>query len=169
MVQVFKILFFVGFALFLGTIFNHVLVNNTFGAGSNFHQIRFVRQSMLQSVSFFIVPGMILMLLTGTIIIARQRLTPIQQPWLLLSVGFSAIICLNTLLILFPLNVKLARLAGQLGTGPSVLTQFHSVTLQETFFGALNLAFIFTVLGLSVFRPNLWSRSSSRANLEAVG
>jgi uncharacterized membrane protein len=150
-----KVAHFVGLALFLGSIPGHILLGRLADPAADLQGFALLMHANYVNGLAFTLPGLFLMLLTGIVLMLRRGLTPNRYRWMAVKLMLVSLIALNATFILRPLAGEIADTAGASVSAGSLPAGFADLERREGIFGAVNLAMILAVVGLTVFKPGL--------------
>lgn len=155
MEKILKSAHLVGLALFLGSIPGHIVLGRLADPAADLQGFALLMQAKYVSVLALTLPGLALVLLSGSALMLRRGMTPDKLRWMAAKLALVALISLNGALVLTPLAREIAAAAQAAVAAASLPAGFADLTRRESAFGALNLAMVFAVIALAVFKPSL--------------
>lgn len=146
MMRVLKLAHYLGLVLFLGSIFTFTVISSLI-EGASLEGVVFGRMVISTGTTHLTLPGLWLLIISGIgmgyLREGRQHSLPRSK------LLFSALIVLNTYLMVLPAVSTATELAGQSLAAGQLLAAYHPAYLQESLFGAINvvLALALSVIG----------------------
>lgn len=141
-----KLAHYLGLVLFIGSIITFTLIS-TLIEGASLESVVFGRTVISTGTTHLTLPGLWMLIISG---IGMGYLREGRQHSLLRwKLLFSALIVLNSYLMVVPAVSAATELAGQSLTAGHLLAAYHPAYLQESLFGAINvvLALALSVIG----------------------
>ena len=152
-----KIIHLLGLALFLGSIFGHILLGNLADPSTEPAGFAALMQAKHMNVLTLTMPGLMIILLSGIALMLRFRMTPKRFSWMAVKLVLVVLVALNGVLFLAPISRDMAMLAQDAMAVGSLSPQFYLLQQKEELFGIANLLMILAVVYLSVAKPKLRS------------
>ena len=164
-----KIVHLLGLAMFVGSIFGHILLGSLSDPGADLAGFAVLMKAKYMNVLLLTMSGLILMLLTGIALMWRRGITPKRARWMAAKLVLVALIILNGTFVLTPLSRDMATLAQDAVTTGTVPVAFYDLQRKEDVFGTANLVIILAVMGLAAAKPALRrNNGAKRRSGEAV-
>ncbi|HYD32836.1 MAG TPA: DUF2269 family protein [Azospirillaceae bacterium] len=148
-----RLLHLIGLAAFLGSILVHILLGEVVDPAHDLAGYALAMKIKYLATLILTLPGLALMILTGTVMAWRQRLTLLTAKWLGAKLVLVILIALNGAAVLTPLGAETARLAAEGVLSGALPATFTEVKQKEDIAGALNLLMIVAVSTLALVRP----------------
>ncbi|HRY24492.1 MAG: DUF2269 family protein [Geminicoccaceae bacterium] len=155
MLKLVKALHLLGAMLFFGSILAHVTTGLIPGAEDDPQTALVIRQAIAIATSYLTMPGLILLLVTGTSMIVKARLPIFRLRWLTLHALFGLLIALNAALVLYPTGREALEVATQVAAGLLPIDQLHALGAREATFGPVNVLLCLATVLVAVIRPRL--------------
>lgn len=149
-----KILHLVGMAMFLGSILGHIVVGFVTPAPDAAQTKLFVREEISLATLYLTLPGLGLLLFSGSLLVIGSRRPFLQTRWQLIHVVIAALIGINTLFVLMPVGSELLVLARS----SSESTLFGTFETREAVWGAANIVLALLAITIAAVRPSLRCR-----------
>ena len=154
-----KALHLLGMAMFLGSILGHITAGLLPGIHDNAATALVARQTIEVATTYLTLPGLALLVLTGSVMTAKGRLPFPGTRWLTLHVLFALLILLNAGIVLYPVGQELLAAASQVAAGALALDRLAPLEGREAAFGAANLLLSLMALFVAVIRPRLGGKT----------
>ncbi len=155
MMKVAKALHLIGVAMFFGSILGHITAGLVPGAQEDPHTALVVRQGIDAATAYLTLPGLILLVAAGILMIAKDRVPVFKIRWLMLHVVFGLLIAFNGAFLLYPTGQEMLGIAAQLGSGAASWEALDALGGREAAFGAVNVTLCVAAIILAVFKPGL--------------
>ena len=155
MLKLVKALHLLGAILFFGSILGHVTTGFIPGAEDDPRTALVIRQAIAIATSYLTMPGLILLLVTGTIMIVKGRLPIFRLRWLTLHALFGLLIALNAALVLYPTGREALEVATQVAAGLLPMERLHAFGAREAVFGAVNVLLCLATILVAVIKPRI--------------
>ncbi|GJL57057.1 MAG: hypothetical protein NPIRA02_41890 [Nitrospirales bacterium] len=159
-----RILHFVGLAVFVGSIFGHILLGKLGDPEQDLGEFAVLMQAKYSNTLFLTTPGLLLVVITGVGLMRQEGTSPRKVRWLAAKVILVGLTALNGVFLLTPLSEEMAAIAGEAVHAGRLSPEFWALKIQEDIFGALNMALILLTMSLVVIKPALKPFHRSRAN-----
>lgn len=153
----FKILHFIGLALFLGSVFGHVATSALGGAAGGSAEFIAARENISALTSMLTLPGLGLTVASGLAMALVGRVNPIRARWLGLHGALAAAVVVLTAAFVAPAGRRVLEDALLLNSGGASLAEIQSGLTSEHVFGALSIVLSLLAIGVAVWRPRLTS------------
>lgn len=147
-----KLLHIIGFAMFLGSILAHIVTSRIEPGGSDASVLLYARETICIATRASTVPGLLLLILSGTGMVWLTRGESLRRSWLRVHIAFAAAIAINTIYVVIAV-ARLTWAAQAWSQGSGSLEAFASPAAVETFAGAANVAMILLAAGIAILRP----------------
>jgi uncharacterized membrane protein len=155
-----KVGHFLGLAVFVGSIFGHILLGHLGDPSTDPAGFAALMQAKYMNVLVLTTSGLALLVLTGIPLMLRRGLTPKKARWMGTKLALVTLIALNGAFILTPLSRDMATAAQETVKAGALPPVYSQLKRREDLFGAGNLAMILGVIGLAVAKPFLGQRTS---------
>jgi uncharacterized membrane protein len=155
------ILHLLGLTMFLGSILGNIVLSLGAPATGDPHAVVFAWRAIGVANTFLTVPGLLLTVASGLLLIPTQGRNPRYERWLVLKIlAVIGIIVVATTLI-EPSEEQLRQLAtGLPDLGARAV--FMDVAIRQQMYGAINLALVVLASVLGVFKPRLGGKTPRR-------
>jgi len=153
-----RLLHFIGLAMFLGSIFGHIVLGMLPGAETDRPTIVLVRAAIALLTQVLTVPGVVLLVVTGLWMVGAYYGSFFRLRWLTVHQVLGALILVNTVLILRPLGTQMLEVARSLHENNFDLGALHELEGREATFGPINLLLSLTTIIIAIFRPAFGQR-----------
>lgn len=151
----FKILHFIGLALFLGSVFGHVATSALGGPPGGSPAFVAARENISALTSLLTLPGLGLTVASGLALALAGRINPIRVRWLALHGAFAVAVVVLTAVFVAPAGRRVLEGALRLNSGGASLADIQSGLASEHMFGALNIVLSLLAIGVAVWKPRL--------------
>lgn len=155
-----KALHLIGVVMFFGSILGHITAGLVPGAQDDPQTALIARQTIGAATAYLTAPGLVLLLVTGIVMIAKGRLPILKLRWLMLHAVFGLLIALNAAVVLYPVGQELLDLAAQVAAGAQPMDRLHALEGREAAFGAANALLCVAALVIATIKPGLGKRQS---------
>jgi hypothetical protein len=155
MYRIAKILHLLGLALFLGSIFAHIVAGQIGGGPGSAH-FAFARAEISAATRALTMPGLLLALLSGLWMAVLTRLSPLRQPWLAFHAGLALVVLAIAATLVIPAGKTLLAGGG--------LDEMVAALTVEQVAGAINIALTLALAAIGVFKPK-WGFARRAPNL----
>lgn len=155
MLRVIKVVHVLAMAVFFGSILGHAVVGLVPGAGSDPDIHRTTREVIAVATETLTIPGLVVLVCSGLLLIAVGRYRVWTARWLALHVGVGLLICLNAAFILLPTGQALLAGARDAALGALSLQTLSGLHQREALFGAANVGLCLAMVVLAVLKPGL--------------
>jgi hypothetical protein len=149
----FKVLHLLGLALFLGSIFGHIVSSALGGEVGGTLAFQMARAHIAFATSVLTMPGLYLSLLSGVAMVLAGRLSPLRERWLFLHGGLAIAILLLALCIIQPAVAQVLLGAQELVRGAGSLQAVTSAKHIEDAVGGANVVLALVAIGVAVWKP----------------
>ena len=168
MVRLAKTCHLIGLTLFLGSILGHIVAGAAGGAPGT-ASFLYAREHIALATQFLTLPGLALAVVSGVVLAAISRLSPLRQRWLAAKIGLTLAILVNSALFVAPAGVRALAGAVALSKGDSgAMADILAALRVEQIAGAVNIFLILAIVLLGVFKPRLqWRRQGAGRVLSA--
>ena len=155
MFKVFKVIHIAGVTMFLGSIFGHIATGLLPGAADNPPAMLFARQAIEIATRYVTVPGLIIAIVSGALLVASGYPGFLKRRWLVLHMVAVAVIAAITVTVMLPIGQELVAAAKAVGAGTMTAGAFGAAAMREHVFGAVNILLAFAAIVLGVVKPRL--------------
>ena len=155
MFKVFKVIHIVGVAMFLGSIFAHIATGLVPGAADQAPAMLFARQAIELATRYVTVPGLIVAIVSGALMVATAYRGFFKRRWLVLHMAAVAVIAAITVIVMIPVGQELVTAAKAVGAGTMTPEGFAAPAMREHLFGAVNILLALAAIVLGVTKPRL--------------
>ncbi len=139
MFKLFKAIHVIGVAMFLGSIFGHIAIGLLPGAANNPQAMLFARQAIELATRYVTVPGLIIAIVGGALMVASGYPGFFRRRWLVLHVAAAAAIAAITAAVMAPVGQGLVAAAKEVAAGAMTPGAFAALAMREHLFGAVNI------------------------------
>ncbi|HEY7609183.1 MAG TPA: DUF2269 family protein [Alphaproteobacteria bacterium] len=146
-----RIVHFLALAIFLGSIFGHIVLGRM--AAADPAVALPVLEAKLVMTYVLTLPGLGALVISGAALAFLTRKRTGLQRWLVAKLALVVAVALNGALVLTPIAAEEVALA-RAGVG-ALSPVFEILAIRESIAGALNLAAILAIVALAAFRPAL--------------
>jgi hypothetical protein len=162
MVRLAKTCHLIGLTLFLGSILGHIVAGAAGGAPGAAGFL-YAREHIALATQFLTLPGLALAVVSGVVLAAISRLSPLRQRWLAAKIGLTLAILVNSALFVAPAGARALAGAVALSKGESgAMADILAALRVEQIAGAVNIFLILAIVLLGVFKPLLqWRRQGA--------
>ncbi len=155
MYRVAKTLHLIGVALFLGSIFAHIVASQLGGTPGT-ARFAFAREEISAATRILTIPGLMLAILSGLGMATLSRLSPWRQPWIAAHAALAFVVLLVAATLVVPAGNAL-RAGGGIDEIGAALTVEHAA-------GGLNIFLTLAVMAIGVFKPK-WGAHRARKQI----
>lgn len=155
MLKVVKALHLIGVVMFFGSILGHIAASSIPGAGDDPQTALITRQTIDAAETYLTLPGLVLLLLTGSFMIVKRKLPIFRIRWLTLHAILGLLIALNAAFVLYPVGQDRLELASQVAAGAQLIDQLHAFEGRAAAFGAANVLLCFAAVFVAVIKPRI--------------
>ncbi len=155
MYKFFKVIHILGVAMFLGSIFAHIATGQVPGAADNPPAMLFGRQAIELATRYVTLPGLVIAILSGALMVARGYPGSFKQRWLAPHVAAAAAIAAITAMVMIPVGHDLVAAAKAMVAGTMTAEGFAASSVREHLFGAVNIFLAFAAIVLGIAKPRL--------------
>ena len=150
-----------GLTMFLGSILGSIVLSLGAPATGDAHAVVFAWRAIGAANSFLTVPGLLLTVASGLLLIPTQGRNPRHERWLVLKILAVTGIIVVAATLIEPTEEQLRQLATGL---PDLATRaaFTDVAIRQQIYGAINLALVVLASVLGVFKPGLGGKTPRR-------
>lgn len=160
MIKLVKALHLLGVAMFLGSILGHVTVGFIPGASEDPGTALVARQAIELATSSLTMPGLLLLLVTGSAMLLHARHGLLARRWMLLHALIGILILLNAIFVLYPTGQEAIEAAVRVAAGDWPMARLLALEGREAAFGAANLTLSLVALFVAVLKPRLGRRAA---------
>lgn len=155
MIKLVKALHLLGVAMFLGSILGHVTLGFIPGAKEDPATALVARQAIELATSGLTMPGLLLLLVTGSAMLLHARHGLLARRWMMLHALAGLLILLNAIFVLYPTGQALLETALRVAAGDWPMARLQALEGREAAFGAANLLLSLLALFVAVLKPGL--------------
>jgi len=148
-----KALHLIGAMMFFGSILGHITAGLVPGAQEDPGTAFIARQFIDVATVYLTLPGLILLVTAGILMIVKGKLPVFRIRWLMLHAVFGLLIAFNGAFLLYPIGQEMLAVAAQAVSGAAPLDALHALGGREAAFGAVNVALCLAAIMLAVFKP----------------
>ncbi len=152
MLRFLKVIHLLGLAIFVGSIFGHILLGHLGDPATDIRGFSAFMQAKYVNVIVLTTSGLLLLVISGVMLVLGRAISPLKQRWMLVKISLVCLIALNGIFILTPLSSSMAEIAQSMDSSGKLPESFMTLKQREDLFGALNMVMILTVMSLSVSR-----------------
>ena len=150
-----KALHLLGAIMFFGSILGHVTTGFIPAAKTDPQTALIARQAIDVATTYLTLPGLVLLLVTGTLMIVKGRLRILRIRWLAVHAVFGLLIAVNAAFVLLPTGQDLLQAASQVAAGDLSMDQLHAIEGREAAFGAVNVLLCLAMVVIAVVKPGI--------------
>lgn len=161
MLKLLKVAHLLGLVMFFGSILGHVSVGLIPAVKEDPRTALIARQAIDVATTALTMPGLLLLLLSGTAMVVVGRLPILRTRWLALHAVFGLLILLNAIVVLYPLGQDILAVAAQVSGGALPIDRIDPLKGREAAFGAANMVLCLAALILAVVKPRFGGRIRS--------
>jgi hypothetical protein len=151
LLQVVELVYTIGLAMTLGTIFTFIAVNASLGQTQDVVLVHHMRSFTATISRMVTVPGAILLLLCS--IVTQLFVDQKASPWGLLKIGLCLSILLNSIFLIAPMLRRTRELAQEGMTSGTLPPEYAAVKAREDRYGAANLLLLTALVAVLTFTP----------------
>ena len=156
-----KAVHLVALALFLGSVFGHIVQGMVPGGDAVPATILFVRQSIDVATRYLTMPGLALLLATGILMSVIRNGGFGTHRWLTAHQVLGVIVVVIGMAVLVPTGRELLASAQGLVDGALSLADHATLAHRESIFGAVNVLLALLALAVVIAKPTLLRRSGT--------
>lgn len=146
-----------GAIMFFGSVLDHVAASQIPGLLEDEHTLLVVRQYIGVSADYVTMPGLVLLLITGPIMVIARRPSILKVRWLGVHMLIAVLITLNVVLIMYPVGQAFLDIVAQgVADGLSIdkiLVLVKDLADQEATFGPLSVLCSVLAIFIAVIKP----------------
>ncbi len=150
-----KVIHIAGVAMFLGSIFAHIATGRVPGTAADPAAILYFRLAIDFATRTVTVPGLVIAIVSGALMIASASRGFLRQRWLLLHLAAVAAIGAITVTVMIPVGQELVAAAKAVAAGAMTPEAFAASAMREHLFGAVNILLALAAIVLGVTKPRL--------------
>ena len=148
-----RALHLIGAMMFFGSILGHITAGLVPGAQDDPRTVLVVREGIDAATTYLTLPGLILLVAAGIVMIVNGKLPVFKIRWLMLHAVFGLLIAVNGAFLLYPIGQDMLGVAAQVVSGAASLDALHALGGREAAFGAVNVVLCLAAILLAVFKP----------------
>ena len=152
-----NVLHLMGFVLFLGSIFGHIVAGSLGGGPVSGDRFLAAREHISAATQFLTVPGLVLVLLSG-IGLWLMGWSLKNSRWLGVHMGLAVLVTLIAFVVVLPAGAEMMSLAST--DMAANVEKIMAANRFEDIGGAVNVLLILIITGLGVAKPK-WARKRS--------
>ena len=156
-----KVAHLVALALFLGSVFGHIVQGMVPGGDTVPATILFVRQSIDLATRYLTMPGLVLLMITGVLLSVLRRGGFGVHRWLTAHQVLGAAVVVIGMAVLVPTGRELLASARGLVDGALSLADHASLARTESVVGAVNVLIALLALVVVIAKPALGRRAGT--------
>ena len=157
-----RLLHLLGLSAFLASIFGSMVLSTGAPATRDPNQVLFAWRAIGSANQLLTVPGLLLMIASGLLLILVQGRDPRQERWLVLKILAVAAILIVSAVQIEPSEEHLRQLPNALPES-SAQTAFMNVAVRQEIYGAINIALVVLASALAAFKPRLGGEAVAAA------
>ena len=157
-----KTIHLVALALFLGSVFGHIIQGMVPGGDTVPPTILFVRQSIDVATRYLTIPGLVVLLATGIVMSLIRRGGFGAHRWLTAHQVLGVSVVVIGMAVLVPTGRELLASAQGLVDGALSLADHAALARRESIFGAVNVLLALLALAVVIAKPTLRRRPGTR-------
>ncbi|MBB4267945.1 DUF2269 family protein [Roseospira visakhapatnamensis] len=146
-----------GAIMFFGSVLDHVSTSRVPGLTEDPETLLVVREVIGVSADYVTVPGLVLLLITGAVMVAVRRPSIPRVRWLGVHLVIALLITLNVALVLYPIGQDFVTVVSQaIAEGlpmDRILALVQGLQDAEMTFGPLNVLMALTTVFVAVVKP----------------
>ncbi len=146
-----------GAIMFFGSVLDHVAVSQIPGLLEDARTLLVGRQFIGVSADYVTMPGLVLLLVTGPIMVIARRPSILKVRWLGVHMLIAVLITLNVVLVMYPVGQDILDLVARgLADGQSleqILGSIKDLADQEATFGPLSVLCTVVTIFIAVIKP----------------
>ncbi len=151
-----KTLHILGLALFLGSIFAHIVAGQLGGAPGA-KDFAFARAEIAAATRLLTMPGLMLAIVSGLWMAFQSKLAPWRHPWIFAHAGLA--------LAVLTIAVTLVIPAGKTTLAGGSLDEIGAALTVEHVAGGVNVLLTLTLVAIGVFKPKwIFARRAKNEN-----
>jgi len=147
-----KVIHLLGLAIFVGSIFGHILLGHLGDPVTDIRGFSTLMQAKYMNVIVLTTLGLLLLVISGVMLVLGRAISPLKQRWMMVKILLVCLIAFNGIFILTPLSSSMAEIAQSMVSSGKFSESFMALKQREDLFGALNMLMILVVISLSVSR-----------------
>ena len=156
-----KAVHLVALALFLGSVFGHIVQGMVPGGDTVPTTVLFVRQSIDLATRYLTMPGLALLMATGIVMSVIRKGGFGAHRWLTAHQVLGVIVVAIGMAVLVPTGQELLASAEGLVDGALSLPEHATLARRESIFGAVNVLLALLALAVVIAKPTLRRRSGT--------
>lgn len=145
----------IGLIMFMSGILPSIVMNAAVGASTDavliYHQRLFV-----SAITWALtIPGMWILIVTGSLTVLAGKYRLIEQRWLIAKLALAALILINGTFVLAPLVSQVTQLAEQSASQGYLLPTYMPLKATEDIYGIANFILLIVAFILAIYKPRL--------------
>jgi len=152
-----KVIHLIGLALFLGSIFGHVVSSVLGGPAGGSDAFLTARVHIWLATKALTLPGLALSVLAGIGMAIAGKLSPLRERWLAVHALLAIAIVVLSWLVVVPAVIGTLAAAEAAAHGTLGADAVAAAKRPEDVFGGLNVLLALAAIALGVFKPKLGS------------
>ena len=158
--RVLKVAHLLGLALFLGSIFGHIVSSVLGGPAGGSDAFIAARVHIASATNLLTLPGLGLSIVSGLAMAVAGKLSPLRERWLAVHAALAVGIVALAWFVVVPAVTQTLVVAQEAARGLATAQAVAAAKQPEDMFGRLNLLLAFAAIALGVFKPQ-WRRKAS--------
>lgn len=155
------VLHLLGLTMFLGSILGSIVLSLGAPATGDPHAVVFAWHAIGAANTFLTVPGLLLMVASGLLLIPTQGRSPRHERWLALKILAVLAIIVVAATLIEPSEEQLRQLSTAL-PDLGARAVFMDAAIRQQIYGVINLALVVLASVLGVFKPGLGGKTPRR-------
>lgn len=154
MLSLLRVIHLVGLAMFLGSILTHITAGLLPGAGIDPSATLFARQEIDLATRAVTMPGLVLAILSGSLMTAMKYRRLSHHPWLIAHAVTGMAVVVIAVVVMVPTGRSLLDAAAAIALRPDTAEAFNALAPREHGFGAVNIFLTLVGVVLGVVKPS---------------